>query len=93
MKELVGNDDSVLLADTVIQERCGHQTVHHQHLILHQNRIRTWFIYKLSGKCANEQCFLVIVDGIVQDRDTWSISSTTLTLGGSGSSDNQSELI
>ena len=49
----------------------------------------------LAANAANEQCFLVIVDGIVQDRDTWSISSTTLTLGGSLEVHltNQSELI
>ena len=34
--------------------------------------------------------FLVIVDGIIQDKSTWSISGTTLTLGGNPGSSDQS---
>ena len=91
LKELVGNDDSVLLADTVINRAVwtsngsastfntasGTESIHGS-------------FSTLAANAANEQCFLVIVDGIVQDRDTWSISSTTLTLGGSPGSSDQS---
>ena len=35
----------------------------------------------MATNAANEHMFLVIVDGIIQDKSTWSISGTTLTLG------------
>ena len=91
LKELVSNADAVLLADTVISRAVwvsngsaaafntssGTETTHGS-------------FTNLAANAANEECFLVIVDGIIQDRDTWSISTTTLTVGGSPGSSDQS---
>ena len=91
LKELVSNADAVLLADTVISRAVwvsngsaaafntasGTESVHGS-------------FTNLAANVANEECFLVIVDGIIQDRDTWSINSTTLTVGANPGSSDQS---
>ena len=91
LKELVSNADAVLLADTVISRAVwvsngsaaafntasGTESVHGS-------------FTNLAANVANEECFLVIVDGIIQDRDTWSLNSTTLTVGANPGSSDQS---
>ena len=91
LKELVGNDDSVLVADTAI-ERCvwlsnGTSSTFD---ISSGYQARHGTFSTMSANASNENLFLVVVDGIVQDRSTWSISGTVLTLGGSPGSSDQS---
>lgn len=88
---LVGNDDSVLVADTTIARATwtsngvsstfdtstGTDAIHGS-------------FTGMSADASNEEKFLVITDGIVQDKSTWSISGTVLTLGGSPGSSDQS---
>ena len=91
MLSLVGNDDSVLVADTTIARATwtsngssstfdtstGTDAIHGS-------------FAGMSADASNEEKFLVITDGIIQDRSTWSISGTVLTLGGSPGSTDQS---
>lgn len=90
-QELVGNDDSVLVGDTVI-ERCvwSSNGTTNQFTTASGYALRHGTFSTISADAANKYKFLVVVEGIIQDNETWSISGNTLTLGGNPGSSDQS---
>ena len=94
---LIGNDDSVLVANNSIA-RCrwtapGNTAAFNAangSTNLNARTNGSIIDSSMAANAANEEMFLVIVDGIIQDKTTWSISGTTLTLGGNPGSSDQS---
>jgi hypothetical protein len=97
IQQLVGNDDTILISNNSIA-RCrwtapGNTAAFNaaNGSTNLNNRLNGSIIdSSMSSNAANEEMFLVIVDGIIQDKSTWSISGTTLTLGGNPGSSDQS---
>lgn len=91
LKELIGNDDSVLVADTAI-ERCvwtaNGTSAAFDTTVSYIARHGTFST--MAANASNEEMFLVVVDGIIQDRTDWSISGTVLTVGAAPGSSDQS---
>ena len=91
LQGLIGNDDVSLLADTAISRATWVSNGSSNTFTTaagYTSRHGTFSTQ--SANAANEEMFLVIVDGIIQARDTWSISGQTLTLGGNPGSTDQS---
>ena len=91
LKELVSNADVVLDADTGI-ERAIWTTTGGGTTFTVGNGSSTVetsnFATAMGNDASNEHKFMVLVNGIIQDEDTWSISGGTLTVGAAvGSSD------
>ena len=97
IQQLVGNDDTVLVSNNSIA-RCrwtapGNTSTFNAAVGSTNLNVRlngSIIDSSMSTNAANEHMFLVIVDGIIQDKSTWSISGTTLTLGGNPGSSDQS---
>lgn len=89
LKELVGDDDVVIDSDTGIERIIWTATNENAFNITTGYDARTSnFATAFNSNLSNEEKFLVIVNGIIQDRDTWALTNNTLTIGGNvGGSD------
>lgn len=81
--KLIGNDDSVIDADTGV-ERIVWTTQGASatfNITTGYDARTSNFATAFNGDVSNKQKFMVIVNGIVQDVDTWSLATNTLTIG------------
>lgn len=81
--KLIGNDDSVIDADTGV-ERIVWTTQGASatfNVTTGYDARTSNFATAFNADVNNKQKFMVIVNGIVQDRDTWSLATNTLTIG------------
>lgn len=90
LRQIIGNDDSVIDADTGIARAVWESTVESATTF----NVTSGTLQTTSGvstvwasNYTDKSKFLVLVNGIVQDPDTWSLTSTTLTLGGQAGTD------
>ena len=83
ISKLISNADAVIDADTAIQRIVWTtQGASAAFNVTTGYDVRTSdFATAFNSDTANKQKFMVIVNGIVQDVDSWSLSSNTLTLG------------